>query len=529
MDGGTTMRLTRYSEILSILAFSLILMLGTGSAFAQKGKGGGGGGNKHGDGNPGKGNGNKHGGGDQGDDGGGKKHGNGGGKHAQAAPPAWQMPQAPRQVYQQVIPQQDYRAQGNGKGKWKADKGQKNNRDFERREVAAPWFGGMNPGQIRKQEVHARNAERKAYKDEEKAYKREQKAYAKAGRFDRSDYYSQPWIDRSMRTRNVYRDQSRTIYRDNNSVYRDQGRTVYRDNNYYAPQYNYDRDGYRYQAPISPVMNGYSQYSPYGYSQYGSGNYAPNIYDYSPYGYQNNNYQPTSWKQQLVRTLISSVLGRVLNRGGGYNDNDNDNDNYNGNGYLDDGMPVSYAYNQAYNQPSYYGYNQPAYGYSQPTYYGSGNYAPQYAGYAGYGSYLPAAYSAYSRPDYGYDGYSSGGGGLLGSLPIGSLLGSSRGGFVTQMLTQLLAQGYLQGLLAGGSARENGYDEDDAYYDPYVASEQGVYDPYSYTIGTNRRLMSEGYDLGFEDAVEGRNQYDPRAVQNVDLVSLLLGNVFSFS
>jgi len=160
--------------------------------------------------------------------------------------------------------------------------------------------------------------------------------------------------------------------------------------------------------------------------------------------------------------------------------------------------------------------------YTQPLYSRAG-YSPSYAGYNQ--SYSP--YSSYGGQSYGYgyDPYDQQSGSLLGSLPIGSLLGGGgRGGFLTQILGQVVAQGYLQGLLEGQAAKRYGY-ADESYYDPYV-SEEGIYDPFSTSIGENRRLMSEGYDLGYEDALAGREQFDPREVGSVDLVSLLLGNVF---
>jgi hypothetical protein len=92
------------------------------------------------------------------------------------------------------------------------------------------------------------------------------------------------------------------------------------------------------------------------------------------------------------------------------------------------------------------------------------------------------------------------------------------------MLSQVLAQGYLQGSLAGQTARQSGYGS--RYYDdPYDAPVNG-YVPYSYSIDENRQLLSEGYNLGFRDALSGRrNQYQPQSVGNADLVSLLLSNV----
>ena len=510
------MKINKYGKLLGIFTFSLALMLGADSiALGQKGgKGGGKGhdGGKHE--NRGNG-GEKH--GNRGDDGGSKADKGGGWKQKMGGweqPPQIQVQPKHRQIWREPAPQASYEIRENGKGqkgkdKWKGDKGN------ARRDVIipqVPWGGGwIPPGQIRKQEVHARNAERKAlkeqFKEERKAYKR----YEKQNRYDDRDSYRQSWVDQGRRIfRNIYPDRSRTVYEGDQYTYapRLQQR---------VQQYQPNYEAYRYQGPVAPAYNpGYFGYDPYAYSPpvYNSGYYGydPNSYGYAanPYAYDQYGSGGTSLKQMLIRTLISTVLSGVLNRGGGSSYGQN-YDPYYASG------PVNYGYTQ----PSYYGYGQ-------PQYYGSG-YAPQYSGYNT--GYLPAAYSAYGQPAYGYDPYLSGGGllnsggGLLSSIPLASILGQGgRGGYVTQILTQVLAQGYLQGLLAGENARESGYGED-GYYDPYV-SQEGVYDPYSYTIGENRRVMSEGYDLGFEDALEGRNQYNPQAVGNVDLVSLLLGNVF---
>ena len=115
---------------------------------------------------------------------------------------------------------------------------------------------------------------------------------------------------------------------------------------------------------------------------------------------------------------------------------------------------------------------------------------------------------------------------MLNSLPIAELIEQyTGGGFASQLIGNFLAQGYDQGFLAGRDARRNRID-DNNYNDPY-AYEGGLYDPYSATLGENRRTLSEGYELGYRDALSGRNDYDPQSEGNVDLVSLLLNNVLS--
>lgn len=153
-------------------------------------------------------------------------------------------------------------------------------------------------------------------------------------------------------------------------------------------------------------------------------------------------------------------------------------------------------YGQYYAEPNYYyDNNEPVYGYGSPYNY------------------------AYDQDSFG------GGNDILGSLPIAELIQQFTGGndFVSSLIGGFLTQGYDQGFLAGQYARRNGLDEDD-YYDPYVY-EDGMYDPYSVTLGQNRQLLSEGYDLGYQDALSGQSDYDPIDDGNVDLVSLLLNNV----
>lgn len=50
---------------------------------------------------------------------------------------------------------------------------------------------------------------------------------------------------------------------------------------------------------------------------------------------------------------------------------------------------------------------------------------------------------------------------------------------------------------------------------------------YSATLGQNRQLLGEGYNLGYQDAMNGREDYDPATEGNVDLISLLLNGALS--
>lgn len=188
----------------------------------------------------------------------------------------------------------------------------------------------------------------------------------------------------------------------------------------------------------------------------------------------------SDWKRQLLQTVIANVVGDRLGDGG-YN-------------VLSQAAPV-------YGVPVNYGY--------QP------DYSPSYA-------------NVY-QPDYG-DGDSPLGGnslisGLLSSPLVGELIDRYAGGngIASELIGSFVSQGYDQGFLAGQYARQNG-DGDNYYRDPY-AYQNGVYDPYSVSLGQNRELLGEGYRLGYEDALRNRSEYDPQSDGNTDLVSLLLNNV----
>ena len=437
---------------------SLVILLGAGYAsYGQKdhGRGNGNGNGKHGE--------------NRGDE----SRGNGNDKHER------------RQDAPQVYQRQDNnarRSEGDNRGGG-GDHGRRGNQDRENRRIynvpvyqQSPQGGGwVPPGQIRSQQVHERNAERKAIKDQEKAYRRLYKNEANDGRRE-GRYYQQSaapqWFDQAGRFfQNGYAAPDQRRYQDRRR-YR-QGVNV----NPYAPVTGYYPQTNGYYA--DPNGYSYSQNQPY--------------YGNDQYPYSNNG---TSLKTTILRTIISSILGGFGGQDNGYQDN----------GYYD-----ANAYNSGYaNGPVRYA--QLAYSY--------GAYSPRYTGY----SPAYSQYASYAQPQY--DNYSPSDGGLLNSIPLAGLFGQrgGAGGYVTQILSQVLTQGYLEGLLAGRNARQSGRGS--RYYnDPYVGAD-GNYDPYSYTIGENRRILSEGYGLGFQDALSGRSQFDPRSAGKLDLVNLLLNNVF---
>ena len=220
------------------------------------------------------------------------------------------------------------------------------------------------------------------------------------------------------------------------------------------------------------------------YDRNQSGYYYDNDYYRDDYGYNDG----SNWKQQLLRVIIGNVIGSRLG-GDGPNFIPQFQPNY-------DPSPYNYGNDSIY-------YNTPQRYYGIPY---NDAYEPNY--------------------DYGNASFGDGSlaGGLLNSLPIAELIERfAGGGIASEILSNVLAQGYDQGFIAGRAARQNGYG-DRYYHDPY-AYEGGVYDPYSVCMGENRQILSEGYELGYQDALNRQTEYDPRSDGNVDLVSLLLNNV----
>ncbi|HUR97339.1 MAG TPA: hypothetical protein VMZ26_04645 [Pyrinomonadaceae bacterium] len=358
----------------------------------------------------------------------------------------------------------------------------------------------QNWGQIRRQQ----NFETKQYRNELKAEQRgnrdafkyerkqqhfEEKAFRKAGR----DYQPE--------TRS-YTYRQRQAW-PNNDLYQPR----YREDRSYTPSYRDDRSyqpSYRDDRSYQPSRRDYGNYQP-AYPQYAQPQYQPQYqqpyrqYDYSgiytPYsGYGYDDGYTSGGRSSWVEPLIRSVIGTFFSTGIG-------------DGYYDD-----YNYDQAYYDDAD-GYES-QYSYSQPTYYTFG-----YPAASTY--YEPAAY-------YGYDQYaynelpSDAFGGALGYSDVQDIYS---GGIAGELIQRALGTGYYQGLLEGQLARKRGWG--DRYYsDPYLY-EQAIYDPYSSSMGNCRRYFSEGYEMGYDDALQGRDDFDLAGGVDVDLVSLLLGNVLS--
>jgi hypothetical protein len=324
--------------------------------------------------------------------------------------------------------------------------------------------------------------------------KSERKSDREAWRFERKQQrfddraYSQQY---QPTFRPYYRDDSRSDWNTRRSYQQDYS---YRD----YPNYSYQQPYYEYQQPYSnygyqPYSNyGYQPYSSYGYQSYNYPTYG--IFDYAdnydPY-YSSYGYNALDWKGQLFRSVIAAFFGN--------------NDNY---GYLD--PYPQYAYSN-----TRYGY-EPLYSeYYQPTYYTFG-YEPAYS------YYEPAAYYGYDQ----YAGYGLPEQSYYGPLPYDDVQDIYSGGIAGELIQRALGTGYYQGLLEGQLARRRGWG--DRYYnDPYLY-EQAIYDPYSTSVGDCRRYFSEGYELGYDDALRGRDEFAlGRRGGDIDLVSLLLGNALS--
>jgi hypothetical protein len=186
-----------------------------------------------------------------------------------------------------------------------------------------------------------------------------------------------------------------------------------------------------------------------------------------------------SWTEQLLGAVMQAFLGDRL---GG--------DTY---------VPDEYAYTDG----QYY-YSDP------PEYYSS--YNPDAYVYSPAGNYYPV-------PQFSiFDG------GILNSSPLGYSSDPYSAGYVDDVYRQAYDYGYEQGYLAG--QQEARYDRNAAYEDqnPYGYDDY-LYDGYSVSLGQNRYYLNEGYDNGYREALQGRNDYELDSGGDFDLVSLLINGV----
>jgi len=432
---------------------------------------------------------------------------------------------------------------------WRGNRGGGNDRKMQQAMRQPNNFGG-DWKQFRQQQKLERRNEQQAgrnYWDQMTTLARDQQSRA----FNRSEDWQGNWDggnDRHNR-RGRDRDYSYVPYNGFRSFYTSYvpyAGDTYNYYNSYTTYNNYDPYGYSSYVPYY----GYTSYVPYSYTTYNYYGYDPySYYAYDPYGYNTyyvpytdyvtyNGYDPYygydpygsyyssydpyayngynsgfSWKQLLLNVVLQNVLGNVL--GGG------------GNGYYDNYNYAGYdPYN--YNQSPDYGYNSGYY--SQPYYRSSSGYydTPYYNEENYDGDYDNSYYDQYGYDNTGYNdsivpGYVYGD--SYDQLPIGSLLGRYNGGSLTDLLRQALSIGYDRGYVDGQNARYyNAADE--YYYDPYAypdrqfSLESVNYDPYN-------SYLSQGYNLGYQDAMYGENQYDPYNGGSADLVSLVLNSVLN--
>jgi len=182
-------------------------------------------------------------------------------------------------------------------------------------------------------------------------------------------------------------------------------------------------------------------------------------------------------------------------------------------GYYDGYSPVyqSYFYQAPYD---------PGFG---TIYYDPGAYDYVYPGYATTAAYYsdPAFEISYD-PDYGAsvifsDVYED-------DFPYVEFTDPYAGDyFRREDLGQLVAYGYEQGYYDGLAARNSGYEVE--YFDDPYAYDNTIYDPYSYSLGQNRKCLGKGYELGYVDALYGREEYDPAYYGDVNIVAAFVGEV----
>ncbi len=333
----------------------------------------------------------------------------------------------------------------------------------------------QNWGQIRREQAFEAKRERDSLKSQRRSVRDTEKYAKKQQHFDDKAFRK---AGRRYRQTAPYAYEQRDQWL-NNSLYQPR----YRD-------YRTSEPTYRDYRTYEPAYQDYRSYEP-AYQPYNEPGYR--VYDYSPnYGYNGDDgyYSSgrSSWVEPLIRSLIASFFSNGI--GGGYYDDYADSQPYDRN---------DYGYAPQYSQTSYntFGY-PPTYAYYEPaTYYG---------------------YDEYANNGIPYDAFQ-------GVLPYNDVRDIYSGGLAGELIQRALGTGYYQGLLEGQQAQQRGWG--DRYYsDPYLY-EQAIYDPYSTSIGDNRRYFSEGYEMGYNDALRQRDEFDLAGGGEVDLVSLLLGSVLS--
>lgn len=149
------------------------------------------------------------------------------------------------------------------------------------------------------------------------------------------------------------------------------------------------------------------------------------------------------------------------------------------------------------------GYSSPSIGYMNRDYEAAYSYAAD-----------PTSFDPYFYDDPSY----------AEVLPMQYFTDRQPGGeLFRKIFTQLLAVGYDQGYMDGLAALES-EEKDRVLYDPYAYENESL-GPYSVSLGDNRRCLNEGYELGYQDAINKIDDYEQFDDQGVDLVSVILGTV----
>lgn len=247
-------------------------------------------------------------------------------------------------------------------------------------------------------------------------------------------------------------------------------------------------------------------------------------------------------RESFLRNVVVNAYGN-----GGYYDN-----YYSGYApsYYDQyNDPYYSAYSPTYYDPYYSSYYDPYYSAYAPSYYDP-YYSSYYPVYSFGMPYDPAYYNTYNYNDYPVPYYYGGptfsisftsglGGNAFYSdpsyydLPYDVVANPYYGDiYPRRAYSELVAYGYDQGYQDGLDAARAGYGTRH-YYDPYTYDQtvysDVAYDPYSSSLGENRRCLSQGYELGYMDALSGGQSYDPYRSGGVDLVSAFVSLVSNVS
>ncbi|QYO62055.1 ParA family protein [Leptolyngbya sp. 7M] len=194
--------------------------------------------------------------------------------------------------------------------------------------------------------------------------------------------------------------------------------------------------------------------------------------------------------------------------------------------YGDVGRDRSY-YSEPYYGDRHYDYDNDDYYWGEDEYYGREDWRnslfrmilgavfgrsdvgyfdrPAYAGR--YDQYYPQPVYYYAEPMGSYDPF---------------YINAYSDPFAKHTFERAAATGYCRGYMDAMNARRFGIND---YYHPYAYS-GGWFDNYSASFTERQRLLSQGYELGYRDAMANRDHYGiAEGGGTLDLVSVLLENV----